>query len=674
MLRHSLKSRFSVNFMLVLCCAINNISFANSTLALPFPETGHDSQNPSSIEQLSGYDSNNHYDFPKKPPYGRGGFSNLQQSLWLVPVLRYLITVNGDSIQMEAVPAVFLLPVLLQTASNWWFHEQQVLEVVDNKKETAIGSPFLYMEEPVDGGGGQNSKTETPKADSCKKTDSRDKTEPSVKPTSSTQTNQQDRKKEDKTTHVCNSNTCPACNHGPCHCQECVKAMETELLHGAEEQTTTASPVRKTHSLFTNPVNIVLILEQRRATGSLQARSHPILAQEALSAAGPVEPEVVLVDQVPWFNCRCRYPYYCECSQTSLAIRGVLAFEGGSLLSWTDNGIKVWSVSKGNWSSSEIPLYDGKIHVVFVTQNHRIMILFKNGDLQEWSKMGDGFWKGRNIATEISRIKQLSNNEFVVFSRSNSFLGIWKYDGDNWLFSHIPGEDIHDLDEIIVISESRFATILKRVTEQKLTLWSKKNNLLISEIDYKAEPHSEIDINILSDGARFVIYHLLNRIFSGLAVWNMLTQNWSALPESDWVELIHGNNGILHNNRLHTEKSEKRILRSTYYHSLLLFTEENGEWKPTELFDCPEGVNCKHCITTLNDGRLAIASSFYSEDQEDSIQVFLQTGNGWISAILGYSSFVVGMAELQKGRLTTWHSNGEIKIWNLIPQDLSENF
>ena len=138
---------------------MSDLCSANSTLAVPFPEAGHDSYDQGNFEQFSGYGGNDdYYDFPKKPSPDQGSFQNLQNTLWLVPILRYLITVNGDSVQMEANPVISLLPVVLQTAASWWFHEQQVLDLLSFQNETIKGDPFPFTTEVVDGEDDKDSK------------------------------------------------------------------------------------------------------------------------------------------------------------------------------------------------------------------------------------------------------------------------------------------------------------------------------------------------------------------------------------------------------------------------------------------------------------------------------------------------------------------------------------
>ena len=111
-------------------------------------------QGPDSIEQLTGYGSSAHHDSPKKPPSGQGDFRGLQNSLWLVPVLRYLITVSGDSVQVEADPVVSLLPVILPTIASWWFDEQRVINLMHHRHETVVGDPYLFNEVATDMDGG----------------------------------------------------------------------------------------------------------------------------------------------------------------------------------------------------------------------------------------------------------------------------------------------------------------------------------------------------------------------------------------------------------------------------------------------------------------------------------------------------------------------------------------
>ena len=160
MAHHSLKIKLIVSFLLTLCYAFSNPYAANSTLAVPFPETNYDSQDSSGIEPFSEPgSSDDYYNFPKKPSSGQGSFRSLQNVLWLIPVLRYVITVNGDSVRMETNPVTSLLPVVLRIAANWWFHEQQMLDLLSVNNESIIGDPIVLMAESVDGIDGEPVKT-----------------------------------------------------------------------------------------------------------------------------------------------------------------------------------------------------------------------------------------------------------------------------------------------------------------------------------------------------------------------------------------------------------------------------------------------------------------------------------------------------------------------------------
>ena len=171
MMHHSLKRTLTVSFALMFSYAISNFCLANSTLPLQLPSMDYGTQDFNRAEQVSGYgNGSDYYDFPKKPPAGQGGFGGLENSLWLVPVLRYLLTVNVGSIQIEADPIVSLLPVLLQTAASWWFHEEHVMNLLQSRSENIIGEPIPINSFPVNGGDGKRS--ETPPAQSNKKCDS----------------------------------------------------------------------------------------------------------------------------------------------------------------------------------------------------------------------------------------------------------------------------------------------------------------------------------------------------------------------------------------------------------------------------------------------------------------------------------------------------------------------
>ena len=70
--------------------------------------------------------------------------------LWLVPVLRFLVTIEGDSITLQQEPVNVLLPVILTVAGHWWFGEKLVQEHLIYNGEKVVGDPVLLASEPLD--------------------------------------------------------------------------------------------------------------------------------------------------------------------------------------------------------------------------------------------------------------------------------------------------------------------------------------------------------------------------------------------------------------------------------------------------------------------------------------------------------------------------------------------
>ena len=157
----------ALNFALLLSSVLHKMAFANSTLLTPLPIGSADLPGSGIIQQHSGYTGNDFYYPDKKPPGDQGWAESLEKNLWLAPVLRYLITLSGDSVQLQADPVVSLLPVVLHTAASWWFQEQQVLDVLEASNETPAGDPFPWHYQPVDGGGVPE-KQESPRQSSTK--------------------------------------------------------------------------------------------------------------------------------------------------------------------------------------------------------------------------------------------------------------------------------------------------------------------------------------------------------------------------------------------------------------------------------------------------------------------------------------------------------------------------
>ncbi|MGI9274158.1 MAG: hypothetical protein ACR2PT_04765 [Endozoicomonas sp.] len=93
----------------------------------------------------------------KGKPYPDRRSQTYYYLFWLVPVLRWLVTVEGFSISLEQKPVSILLPVLLTVAGTWWFGEERIKENIEEKGERVIGDPVFITSEVVEGDG-HNSK------------------------------------------------------------------------------------------------------------------------------------------------------------------------------------------------------------------------------------------------------------------------------------------------------------------------------------------------------------------------------------------------------------------------------------------------------------------------------------------------------------------------------------
>ena len=132
---------------LTLLCSASSVLKANFTL--PIDKT---TEKPLFVLNSAQSGSSFDYPFQKRPPWYKGT-DNVQSGFLLVPVLRYLIMVDKSSITMDNNPVAVLLSVVLETATHWWFNEEQLFEQLNWQGETPIGDPILVSNNPIDGSG-----------------------------------------------------------------------------------------------------------------------------------------------------------------------------------------------------------------------------------------------------------------------------------------------------------------------------------------------------------------------------------------------------------------------------------------------------------------------------------------------------------------------------------------
>ena len=89
-------------------------------------------------------------DKKKPPPPAPAADSN--SMIWLLPVLRYLIVSDGQSLHLQNNPVVGFLPFVLPVAL-WWFGSERALELAHHKGEVPVGDPIPVHPQTMDGNG-----------------------------------------------------------------------------------------------------------------------------------------------------------------------------------------------------------------------------------------------------------------------------------------------------------------------------------------------------------------------------------------------------------------------------------------------------------------------------------------------------------------------------------------
>ena len=90
--------------------------------------------------------------------------------LWLVPVLRYLVTIEGSAITLQNEPIKILLPVLLTGVGSWWNGGEAAVDLAKHRSEQVKGDAVYINSECIDG-------TDSPSSSSKKTDDSNNSVE-----------------------------------------------------------------------------------------------------------------------------------------------------------------------------------------------------------------------------------------------------------------------------------------------------------------------------------------------------------------------------------------------------------------------------------------------------------------------------------------------------------------
>ena len=684
----------------------------NNTFPIPLPSTDYGSADSFKMDNSGGYSGSDYYDSPKKPPYGRSDPAELYNSFWLVPVLSYLMTINGDSVQLQQNPITSLVPVVLTTASHWWFHEHQVVDLMHDRDVKVVGDP-VFIAEMTDGGGGdKTSKTSSSTSKKSQHGSSQQRTpsNPSASGSSSKSNGQDDDEDNDNPVHLCDESVCPACNNEPCRCPNCLvvkkptkkgrraepnvgstsignkrKKEDTPLRRSkrlrAMEAHETTSVVRRTTplSIITNMAPSLL---KGEVTSSVKTKNNPVLAQAALKLRRSLTPELVLpghpFDEYPSAKL-----------ESFKKIQAVIPMKNGNLLSWTYSDIKIWSFQDGTYISDSLPVEPQKTRNVFIIQNNHIVVWRDNGLLQAWKKV-DGVWQSNDIYRSILRAIQLSNQQLVIITHPHKKLEIWEEDEQSLILTK--RQDLGSLSgriDLKALSETQFIAFGENKNHALVSLWEEQNGSWVSREYYKSRQIADRLFNPLDDQTLLIIERVQEY---GRNIYSQHNGQRSYLPLPELFSFDRS--GFLSDGRVYTFGES-----ITYYNraipdsSLVLLTEAEDEWKTSVVFTNPTSMHCHYnALTLLNDGRLVVVTTLLGDEDdapyrvfsarekfqlkckeviplERKIQVFLKEQGKWNSVLLGeVDSSVIGMTEQNNNKLITWHEDGSIQIWNLYPE------
>ena len=86
-----------------------------------------------------------------KPPPESGSKASFTM-IWLVPVLRYLVTIEGTNIGLQNEPVKVLLPIILTGLGSWWNGGEIAVDLAEHSGEKVKGDPVYVNPECMDGG------------------------------------------------------------------------------------------------------------------------------------------------------------------------------------------------------------------------------------------------------------------------------------------------------------------------------------------------------------------------------------------------------------------------------------------------------------------------------------------------------------------------------------------
>ena len=665
-------------------------SDVNNTFPISSPSIDYGSADSFKMDNSGGDSGSNYYDFPKNPPYCRSDFSELYNSFWLIPALSYLMTINRDSLQLQQNPVASLVPVALATASHGWFHEQQVIDLMHDRDVKVVGDP-VFVAEMADGGDGdKTSKTSSPASNNGQHDSSQQGTpsNPSASASSSESNGQDDEEDDDEdddedVIHLCGKPACPACNHKPCHCPNCLVVIKPTEKDQRAESDTESSIGNKRKSGTSKDAPLKKRLRPRKThktTSHVQTKNNPALALPALKLRESLTPELVLsghpLDE---------YPYIRESFRE---IQAVIPMENGNLLSWTHSDIKIWSFQDGTYISDSVPVAPQKIIKVFIIKNNHIVVWFNHCLLQHWKKV-DGVWRSNDIHRSTTHAVQLSNQQLVIITKPHREMGILEEDAQSFIFTKIHEFDcLSDSARLMAVSETQFITFIENRDYGIVNMWEEQDGRWVSREYYKSIQRVDRLFKLLDDQT-ILILEMVHGYGNSTKVWSQHNGKRSHLPLPDLFESYRS--GFLSDGRVYTFGTHINYHnRNIPHQSLVLLAEAEDEWKTSVVFTNPTTMDCHYdALSLLNDGRIVVATTLFGKESDDphrifsfeeklqieyeetiplerKIQLFLEEQGKWSSVLLGnIDSSVIGMTKQGENKLITWHEDGSIQIWNL---------
>lgn len=284
----------------IMACSCSPLSHANFTLSLSPGDEAKESLMQSAGSYSAPFDDHDN----KFPTHG--AISEIKQGLWLVSLLRYMVSISGDSITMANDPVRSLAPVVLVSSIHWWFQEQKVLEALSYKGERVMGHPIYLgdylINTPLKEPDRTSKKTDLPEPAPSSQVNKNERAAsiPLLQDTHSLKRNRDGKGHEQRIQHNCGK-ICPACNHNLCHCNNCKAREKRKRVRKPPLENTTKKT--RQHRVFpATVVTNILRWHAQRAVDlvpPLPIRYQGDISQYQLSHTLPIQPETVIENAMP---------------------------------------------------------------------------------------------------------------------------------------------------------------------------------------------------------------------------------------------------------------------------------------------------------------------------------------------------------------------------------------